>query len=190
MSTNNKTTQTKMSFKEFQKDMRIAYLGGGTGILVSGIVWLISGLAGMYLTKETSILTFFIGGILIYPLGVFSAKLLNRSGKHQKNNPLAQLATESTAILFVGLFIAYSIFQIQKLWFFPVMLMIIGVRYLVFQSIYGMRIYWILGLFLIVSGMLCLTSNQSFHFGGIAGGIIELIFGIMVIVMERKANKT
>jgi len=179
-----------MNFKEFQKDMRNAYLGGGTGILVSGVIWLISGLAGMYLTEETSILIFFIGGMLIYPLGVFSAKLSNRSGKHQKNNPLAKLAIESTAILFIGLFIAYSIFQIQKSWFFPVMLMIIGVRYLVFQSIYGMKVYWILGLFLIVSGMLCLISNQPFHFGGITGGIIELIFGVTVIVMERKTNET
>lgn len=179
-----------MNFKEFQKDMRIAYLGGGTGIIVSGLIWLISGLAGMYLTKETSILTFFIGGMLIYPLGVYSSKLLKRSGKHQKNNPLAKLAFESTAILFIGLFIAYSIFLVQQLWFFPVVLMIIGVRYLVFQSVYGMKVYWILGLLLIVSGMLCLISNQPFHFGGITGGIIELIFGIVVIAMERKTNKT
>ena len=68
--------------------------------------------------------------------------------------------------------------------------MIIGVRYLVFQSIYGMKVYWILGLFLIASGMLCLISEQSFHFSGITGGIIELIFGVVVIVMERKANET
>jgi hypothetical protein len=179
-----------MNFKEFQKDMRIAYLGGGTGILVSGVIWLISGLSGMYLTKEISILIFFIGGMIIYPLGVFSAKLFNRSGKHQKDNPLAKLAIESTAILFVGLFIAYSIFQIQKLWFFPVMLMIIGVRYFVFQSIYGMKTYWILGLFLTVSGVLCLISYQPFHMGGITGGIIELLFGVLVIVMERKTNET
>ena len=178
-----------MNFKEFQKDMRISYLGGGTGILVSGVIWLISGLSGMYLTKKTSILIFFIGGILIYPLGVFSSKLLNRSGKHQKNNPLAKLAIESTAILFIGLFIAYSIFQIQKLWFFPIMLMIIGVRYFVFQSIYGMKVYWVLGLSLIASGMFCLISNQLFHLGGIIGGIIELIFSVLVIVIERKTNK-
>jgi len=175
-----------MNFKEFQKDMRIAYLGGGTGIFVSGLIWLISGLSGIYFSKETSILIFFIGGMLIFPLGVLFAKLLNRSGKHQNNNPLAKLAIESTAILFIGLFIAYSIFLKQKLWFFPVMLMIIGVRYFVFQSIYGMKLYWILGLFLIIPGIFCLMSNQPFHFGGIIGGIIELIFGVLVIVVERK----
>lgn len=179
-----------MNFKEFQKDMRIAYLGGGTGILASGLIWLISGLSGMYLTQETSILIFFIGGMLIFPLGVISAKLLNRSGKHQNNNPLAKLAIESTAILFIGLFIAYSVFLTQKLWFFPIMLMIIGVRYFVFQSIYGMKLYWILGLLLIIAGMYCLISNQPFHIGGITGGIIELFFGVLVIVNERKRNET
>ncbi|NRB60456.1 MAG: hypothetical protein HRU50_11030 [Winogradskyella sp.] len=175
-----------MTFKEFQKDMRVAYLGGGTGIFASGLIWLISGLSGMYLTKQTSILIFFIGGMLIYPLGILSAKLLKRSGKHKDNNPLAKLALESTAILFIGLFIAYAVFQTQQLWFYPVMLMIIGVRYLVFQSIYGIKLYWVLGLLLIVSGVLCLISNQPFHFGGIIGGVIELIFGIVVTTKERK----
>ncbi|GAB5563960.1 MAG: hypothetical protein Wins2KO_10230 [Winogradskyella sp.] len=175
-----------MTFKEFQKDMRVAYLGGGTGIFASGLIWFISGLSGLYLTKQTSILIFFIGGMLIYPLGVLSAKLLKRSGKHKDNNPLAKLALESTAILFIGLFIAYAVFQTQQLWFYPIMLMIIGVRYLVFQSIYGMKLYWVLGLLLIVSGVLCLMSNQPFHFGGIIGGVIELIFGIVVTTKERK----
>ena len=179
-----------MNFKELQKDMRVAYAGGGTGILVSSIIWFASGLVGIYSTKEISILTFFLGGMLIYPFGIFSTKLLNRTGKHRKNNPLAFLAFESTAILFIGLFLAYSIFQIEKQWFFPVMLMIIGARYLVFQSIYGMKAYWILGLLLTVSGMLCLISNQPFHFGGILGGIIELIFGVLIIRLEGKKNES
>ena len=180
-----------MYFKDLQTDMRIAYLGGGTGIIVSGIIWFISGLSGLYLTNEISILILFIGGVLIYPLGLLSAKFLNRKflnriGKHQINNPLNTLATETTVILFVGFFISYSIFQLQNLWFYPVMLMTIGVRYLVFQSIYGMKLYWILGLFLIISGVFCLISNQPFHFGGITGGLIELIFGVFVTFKEMK----
>ncbi|WP_379942950.1 DUF7010 family protein [Mariniflexile aquimaris] len=177
-----------LSFKELQKDMRVAYVGGGTGVLVSSIVWFVSGVVAVYSTKEMSLLTFFLGGMLIYPLGILSTKLFNRTGKHQKNNPLAFLAFESTAILFIGLFMAYSIFQIEKQWFFPMMLMIIGVRYLVFQSIYGMKVYWILGILLTVFGMLCLISNQPFHIGGIIGGIVEIIFGVLIIKLERKSN--
>ncbi|MEQ9310365.1 MAG: hypothetical protein RLN90_13000 [Balneolaceae bacterium] len=81
---------------------------------------------------------------------------------------------------------AYSIFQIEKEWFFPFMLMIIGARYLVFQSIYGMRVYWALGLILTTSCMICLTSGQPFYFGGIIGGVIEIIFGITIILIEMK----
>ncbi|MFD2823407.1 DUF7010 family protein [Lacinutrix iliipiscaria] len=176
-----------LSLKELQKDMRIAYVGGGTGVLVSSIVWFVSGIVAVYSTKEMSLLTFFMGGMLIYPLGMLSTKLFNRTGKHQKNNPLAFLAFESTVILFVGLFTAYSIFQIEKQWFFPIMLMIIGARYLVFQSIYGMKIYWILGILLSLSGILCLISNQPFHIGGIIGGIVEIIFGVLIIKLERKS---
>lgn len=178
-----------MHFKEFQKDMRLAYVGGGTGVLISSIVWFVAGIVGIYSTKEMSILFFFLGGMLIYPLGIVSTKLFGRTGKHQKNNPLAFLAFESTAILFIGLFMAYSIFKIEQQWFFPIMLMIIGARYLVFQSIYGMKIYWILGLLLTLGGMICINSNQPFHIGGIIGGVVEFIFGVLIIQLDRKTNK-
>lgn len=178
-----------MKFIELQKDMRVSYLGGGTGILISGMVWSVSGILGLYSTKEISILTFFFGGMLIYPLGILSTRLFKRTGRHQKNNPFAYLAYESTAILFIGLFLAYSIFQVVEEWFYPVMLMFIGARYLVFQTIYGIKIFWIMGLLLTLAGMLCLIFNQPFHSGAIIGGIIEISIGIIIIVMEFKPSK-
>jgi len=131
-----------MDINEAQKDMHLSYLGGGAGVLASGLIWLITGAVAFYYTKQTTILIFFLGGMLIHPLGIVISKLFNRSGQHKKDNPLAKLALESTLILFVGLFVAYSIFQIKTDWFFPIMLMMIGVRYLLFQSIYGMKIFW------------------------------------------------
>lgn len=76
-----------MEFKELQKDMRVCYLGGGTGILVSGIVWSVSSIVAIYSTKEVSILTFFLGGLLIYPFGIISTRLFKRTSKHLKGNP-------------------------------------------------------------------------------------------------------
>jgi hypothetical protein len=173
-----------MTFKELQKDMRVAYVGGATGVLVSGVVWITAGIVDVYSTKEISILTFFLGGMLIYPLGVVITKFFKRTGKHHKDNPLAFLAFESTAILFIGLFIAYSVFQIEKQWFYSIMLMIIGARYLVFQTIYGMKAYWFLGLLLTGLGMVCLISNQPFHISAFIGGIIEIIFCGVLIKLE------
>ena len=124
--------------------------------------------------------------MLIHPLGLMISKLFNRSGEHQKKNPLGNLAMESTAILFIGLFISYSIFQVKPHWFYSIMLMIIGVRYLVFQSMYGMKIFWMIGFFLMTAGVISLISNQPFLNAAIIGGIIELGFSIYIIQVERK----
>jgi len=87
---------------------------------------------------------FFFGGIIIFLLSILVSKLFKRSDKHSIENPLAKLATKSTIILFEGLFIAYSVFQVKTQWFFSIMLMVIGVMYIVFHTIYGMKVYWVL----------------------------------------------
>jgi len=179
-----------MNFEALQKDMRLAYVGGGSGILASSVIWITSAIISIYFSKQISIIVFFFGGLFIYPMGIMISKFFNRTGKHQKDNPLSKLALESTAILFIGLFLAYSVFQIESEWFFPIMLMIIGVRYLIFQSIYGIKLYWILGLTLIISGMICLISNQVFFLSVLIGGIVEMIFGILIIQNDKKQSST
>ncbi len=178
-----------MDIKEAQNDMRLSYLGGGPGALISGLVWLITGVLAFYYTKETSLIVFFLGGMLIHPMGILLSKLFNRTGKHRENNPLAKLAMESTVILFIGLYISYLAFQTNTDWFFPIMLMMIGVRYLIFQSIYGMQVFWILGLTLIFTGIVCYTSNQPFQIPAILGGIIELLFAVLIIKLEGKFDQ-
>lgn len=174
-----------MNFKEAQKDMRNAYLGGGSGVLISSLVWLTAGIFAIYTSNQTSLIVFFVGGMLIHPVGILISKLFKRSGKHSKENPLGKLAMESTVILFIGLYLVYSLFQTQPNWLYPIMLMIIGVRYLIFQSIYGMKMYWILGLILIAAGFIGLNSNQTFYTFGIIGGIVELIFSIVLIQKNK-----
>lgn len=164
--------------------MRQSHMGGGPGVLASGLIWLSAGIAAILSTQQVSVLLFFFGGMLIYPLGIVLAKAFNRSGKHQKDNPLSNLALESTLLLFIGLFIAYLVLQVQGDWFFPIMLMIIGGRYVIFASIYGMRIYWILGLVLVFAGIGNLVLNSPFHVGAIMGGVIELVFAGVIVRKE------
>ena len=169
-----------MNIKDAQKDMREAYLGGSTGVFASGIIWLISGILALSVSKQTTILVFFFGGMLIHPLGILLDKILGRSGKHQKENPLGTLALESTALLFIGLFIAYSIFLTSPGYFFPIMLLTIGGRYLIFQTIYGIRLYWLLGFVLVASGGFLMMTKTAFYIGAISGGIIELVFALLI----------
>lgn len=86
-------------------------------------------------------LTLFFGGMFIHPLAIMLSKTLKRSGNHDAKNPIGKLALESTMILFVGLFLAFYVAKLQIEWFYPIMLMIIGVRYLTFNTLYGARIY-------------------------------------------------
>jgi len=178
-----------MNIVDAQKDMRHAYYGGGPGIVISGLIWLISGIAAYYLSAQTTIIIFFFGGMLIHPLGIVACKLFKRSGNHAKDNPLGKLAMESTILLFVGLFLAYTIFQIQPNWFFPIMLLIIGARYVIFQSVYGLKLFWILGGILMGAGFVLMTMSKSFQIPALVGGAIEIIFGLGSILTERNSKR-
>lgn len=170
-----------MEISEAQSEMRAAYMCGGSGALVSGIIWLLSGIIAFYFNPQTVIIIFFFGGMLIHPISILIDKMFKRTGSHRKENPLGKLALESTMILFVGLFLAYSMYQFKPDLFFPIMLLIIGVRYLLFQSIYGLKIYWIFGLSLMLVGGICLSTQQSFQIPAILGGLIELIFAVLIM---------
>jgi hypothetical protein len=174
-----------MTFREAQKDMRTSYFGGAPGALVSGVVWLIAGTIAFISTIQTSVLVFFFGGMLIHPLGIVLSKFLHRSGKHAKGNPLSNLALESTLLLFIGLFIAYVVLQIRPNWFFPIMVLIIGGRYFIFSSLYGMRIYWVLGAALVASGVSGFLLNAPFYLIGFVGGIIEILFSFTILFIEK-----
>ena len=175
-----------MNFIEAQEDMRKSYFGGGPGAFASGIVWLTAGITALNSTIQASVLLFFFGGMLIHPIGILLSKALNRSGKHKKGNPLSILALETTFMLFIGLFIAYLVLQVRPNWFFSIMILIIGGRYLVFSSIYGMRIYWVLGGVLAVVGVGGFIYNTPFYLIGLVGGIIEILFSFLIIYLEKR----
>ena len=174
-----------MKFEDAQQNMNLAYFGGGTGVLVSGLVWCIAGFVALLHSNQSSMLTLFFGGMFIHPLAMLLSKALKRSGNHDPKNPLGKLALESTIILFVGLFLAFYVAKLQAEWFYPIMLMIIGVRYLVFNTLYGMKVYWILGASLMFSGMLCIVLNANFVIGAFIGGITEIVFALVIFAQSK-----
>lgn len=167
-----------MNIEQAQQDMRFAYANGAPGILVSGLVWLVAGVIAYQVSPKASILALFIGGMLIHPLGMLLSKLMKRPSSHTKGNPLAPLAFESTILLFIGLFIAYSAFLIKPEFFYPIMLMVIGGRYLIFQTLYGLRLYWFLGGLLALAGVWCILLNTEFMIGAFIGAGIEILASI------------
>jgi hypothetical protein len=176
-----------MNFKESQKDMNSSYFGGATGVLASGLVWGIAALVGVMISSIASMYALFIGGMFIFPLSMIFSKLLKRSGAHSPDNVLKYLAIEGLGILFAGLLIAFVVAQIKPVLFYPIMLLVIGTRYLTFQTLYGLKTYWFLGAVLMVGGALCFILNLPFIVGAFIGSAVEILFALVLFNRSKEA---
>jgi hypothetical protein len=174
-----------LTLTQAQADMRSGYFNGAPGILVSGLVWLVSGLFAVFVSQGSAVLALLFGGAVIHPLSVVAAKILGRSGAHSKGNPLGRLAIEGTFWLLAGIAIAYAMQLLRPELFFPAMLLLIGGRYLTFQSLYGLRIYWICGATLCVAGLALGLVHAPASVSVFVGSAIELIFATLVFSNAR-----
>lgn len=170
-----------------QQEMRHAYFDGAPGILVSGLVWITAALVGELIGVTQSVWTLLIGGALIHPLSLLVTKLCGRSATTSKSNALNQLAMASTLWLIVCCAMAYGLFLLKPTLFFPAMMATIGCRYLVFASIFGRSIFWVLGISLIVSANLAFFLSAPPVIAAALGGVIEVLFAGWVFA---KASKT
>jgi hypothetical protein len=180
------TVNDMQNIQHAQHDMRISHLHGFSGVLVSGVVWLIAGLVAIYASPKQAVLTLLIGGVCIYPMSVVFNKILGASGTHASNNPLSHLAMEGTIFMIMCLPLAYAL-SFQKVeWFFQGMLIIIGGRYLTFATLYGTRLYWLLGMGLAVAAWLLFTMKASSSVSILVGAAIEITFGLVLLIKTRR----
>lgn len=177
-----------MNFIQSQQDMRSAYLDGASGVLASGLIWSLAALVGLYATPTASMATLFIGGMFIFPLGILFSKMCGATGRHSSANLLHKPALENLGILFGGLFIAFVMAQYNKALFYPVMLIVIGARYLTFQTLYGLKSYWLLGALLMVAGVVCTALSAPFLAGALLGATIEILFAGIIFKGYKKCT--
>jgi hypothetical protein len=170
---------------EHQADMRRAYIGGATGIVTSGIAWLVAGLVAYYVSPKNAVWTLFIGAAFIFPVSNLIDRALGVSGKHAPENPLGKLAMEGTIFMLMCLPLAYVISRYRIEWFFPAVLMIIGGRYLTFGTIYGTKLYWLLGALFGLSAWISVVLSLPPHASALIGAGVEIIFGLILFLKKR-----
>jgi hypothetical protein len=175
-----------MHLREAQRDMRRAYVNGGVGIFVSGLVWVIAGAVTLYADLFFGMAALFFGGMLIHPLSLFIARRAFYRGRARSLNPMAILALQSTAFLIIGLAIAYLVSGTYGDWFFAIALLVVGARYLVFQTVYGMSFYIVLGMVLIAVATVALWMGITPAFVAFAGGTIELLCSAFILVPAKR----
>ncbi len=171
-----------MNFNAAQNEMRRAYVNGGIGVLVSGIVWVIAGLVTQNISFQFGMAALFFGGMAIHPVAVLIERVAYKRNKVTALNPMEMLALQTTPILFVGLFAGFLVSKDNPDWFFGIALLAVGARYLIFQTIYGMRHYAVLGFALIAVGFAAIWFvKMPPHLVAITGGVIELFFSIALL---------
>lgn len=175
-----------MHLRDAQRDMRRAYVNGGVGVFVSGLLWVIAGTVTFYVNLFSGMATLFFGGMLIHPLSLFLALRVYHRAKGRTPNPLEMLALQSTAFLIIGLVIAYLVSGTYGDWFFAIALAVVGARYLVFQTVYGMRLYVMLGLALIAISAIAFWLGIAPAFVAFAGGATELLVSAYILVPAKR----
>ena len=178
-----------MTIEEAQKNMRHAYAGGAAGLAASSLVWLVAGSVSVLHSANAGVLALFFGGMLIHPLSMVASKALGRPGAHAKDNPLSRLAIESTVILLLGVVLAFLLSRFRVELFFPSMLIVIGGRYLTFQTLYGRRIYWLCGILLAFLGVTAAMLNFPVAASVFGGALIEAAFAFVVFAQTRREYK-
>ena len=187
MTSSKKLMNKDSKINEAQYDMCKGYANGSLGIIVSGSMWLISAFVSYYFSANQAIWTLLIGGALISPISSVIEKLIGLNG-HNAGNPFRNLAMESTVWMLMCLPLAYGLSLQQVEWFFQGMLLIIGGRYLTFATLYGRKIYWILGASLGVAAYLLFKLKIQSYGSLLTGSSIEITFGIFMYFFNRKSD--
>ena len=173
-----------MNVARAQEQMRHAYFGGAPGMLVSAMVWAAAGAVATGGAFTQAMWTLFVGGMAIHPLGLLLAKALGRPGG-ARGNPLERLAFESTITMILALPLAWAVSTLRAEWFFPAMLLVIGGRYVVFASIYGLRLYWACGAVLVAAAYGAAVLRLAPAPAAFAGSAIEAVFALALFARMR-----
>lgn len=175
------------SFAAAQANMRAGYRSGAPGVLVSGCVWLVAGLIAAFRSPSLAVVVLLVGGAFIHPASVAVCRLLGSPGAHDAGNPLGTLATEGTFWMLAGIAIAYGTSVLRIEWFFPAMLLLIGGRYLTFQTLYGLRIYWVCGAVLCCAGLVLGLARAPVALSAWSGAGIELVTAVLIFARARRS---
>ncbi len=166
-----------MHIEDAQRDMRMVYVGGAIGQLVSGAIWLVSAALGTFVSTNAGLISLFFGGMFIFPLTQLALKLAGRPASAGKDNQLNGLAKEVAFIVPFCLPVIYAAARANVNWYYPAFLIVVGAHYLPFMFLYGIRQYVFLGGLMIAGGIgFAMLLPAAFVPAGWFGGIVLVGF--------------
>jgi hypothetical protein len=174
-----------MQIEVAQSEIRRSYLRGGPGAIVSGIVWLASGVTATVSNVRVGFAVLFFGGMLIFPIATFIVRTLLRRKPVSRTNPGGLTVIETTFPMIAGFMAAWLLLPYRPDFAFPMSAIAVGAHYFGFRTAYGDWTNWIL------AGLMC-SVGVSAIFSGLPSAIavpfviaaVEVSFGVWFIWMS------
>jgi hypothetical protein len=152
-------------------------------------VWLAAAIVLARAGTAAAFATLFFGGMLISPLTSIVVERGFGRPAPSRENSLAMLGLE-TAIAMVGcLLAAYLLMGSSPEWVFPVAAIAVGTRYVSFATLFGMRIFWLLGGLITAIGATGIWGPFTLP-GGVAlnVAIVEIAFGLAFTIASLRTR--
>ncbi|MEG0775389.1 hypothetical protein [Clostridium sp.] len=182
-----------MTLSGAQMEMRSSFLGGFAGQLVSGLIWLGAAAVSVLITPQYGMIFLFFGCMGIFPLTQLTLRMMGRPAKVNAENGLWGLGSQIAFTVPINFLLVGATILYRQMWFFPASMIVVGTHYLPFITLYGMKMYGVLSVLLILSGAgLALYGPQVFSLGGWLTGLILIIFafiGRSIVLREEKSAK-
>jgi hypothetical protein len=175
-----------MTIAEAQREIRLRFIGGFYGQLVSGLLWLVSAGLATWSSPRAAITTLVVGGFFIFPL----TELLIRAGGGTRalsvDNALRHLGMQVAFVLPLSMPLLLPVGLYRLNWFYPAMMILLGAHYLPFVFLYGMRMFAVLTGLLVGGGVvIALYLSSSFSVGAWFTGVVLLVFAVVGRAIAR-----
>ena len=167
-----------MLISEAQENLRRAYVGGGPGVAISGVVWLVAAWIQDTHGVGTGFAALFFGGMLIFPVTKLVCRTVFRRENESPGNPFGMTVLESTVAMIGGLFAAWLFVSLKPALAFPLAAIAVGTHYFVFKTVYGDRSFWLLAGMVTVIGLAGIYVPQVSGSTALLVAIIEMAFGL------------
>jgi hypothetical protein len=181
-----------MHILDAQREMRSAFLGGFVGQAVSGIIWLVAAALGTWVSPGYGMAALFFGSMGIFPLTQLGVRLLGRPGKVSPENGLWALGSQVAFTVPLNFLLVGAATLYQEAWFFPAAMIVVGSHYLPFITLYGMKMFGVLAVLLVIAGAgLALYGPPIFSLGGWLTGALLIAFafaGRAAVLREERTG--
>ncbi len=179
-----------LTIENAQRDLRQAFVGGGPGLVISGLFWLAAGVVATSRGIGPAFVLLFLTGMLIFPLSALVCRFAFGRSPAAAGNPMGRIALESTIAMIAGLVIAWLILPLRPEWVFPIAAIAVGTHFFAFRSAYGDMSFWLLGALLTalgaaeLFGLFTLSGTLLYLFAA-----IEVAFGLWLVRRELRTSR-